>query len=493
MEVANQPQRGTTRVVLAAVLSATIIYRSTAMTISPRHQEFYRTVSHQASAPPPVPRTHNLAMVPMSMSAKKNPARPPALNAQPPQRVGLMVEPTPFTHVSGYANRFNEMLRYMRKAGDEVEIVTPDESEVAPKKKFGFKINTLEGFKFPLYKLITISFDWKMRAYAAMKKFNPELIHVSTPSMLLFSGLLAANRLKVPLVMSYHTHFPVYAKKYMGWIPGIEHAAWLALRLVHNRADLTLVTSPQMKQELVDNGIKRVEVWRKGIDTVRFNPEFRSEDFRSMMTDGNPNDPLMVYVGRLGAEKRIKDIRAVMDQCPNVRLAIVGAGPEEEELRRVFAGTKTVFTGQLQGDDLSRAFAAADMFMMPSDSETLGFVVLESMASGVPVIGCNRGGVMGLIDHGKTGYLVEPGDTQGYVARVKELLERPELREQLGYNARQEAERWDWEAATSQLRNVQYGLALQNFNIRAREKAMSLRERCEKVAEPYMQKFVHCW
>lgn len=77
----------------------------------------------------------------------------------------------------------------------------------------------------------------------------------------------------------------------------------------------------------------------------------------------------MVYVGRLGAEKRIKDIRAVMDQCPNVRLAIVGAGPEEEELRRAFAGTKTVFTGQLQGDDLSKAFAAADMFMMPSDSE----------------------------------------------------------------------------------------------------------------------------
>lgn len=170
------------------------------------------------------------------------------------------------------------------------------------------------------------------------------------------------------------------------------------------------------------------------------------------------------------------------------------------------------------------------------------------MASGVPVIGCNRGGVMGLIDHGKTGYLVEPGDTAGYVARVKELLANPALRQQLGENAREEAERWDWEAATSQLRNVQYGLALKNFNIRAREKALSFRERCEKgerarmrrrrggmasgharwrvegglppatpspppppspsprpfrapsppsfspaVAEPYMQKFVHCW
>uniref|UniRef100_A0A7S2CA78 Glycosyltransferase subfamily 4-like N-terminal domain-containing protein n=1 Tax=Florenciella parvula TaxID=236787 RepID=A0A7S2CA78_9STRA len=435
-------------------------------------------------------------MAPLSMvkrSATRMSAGPPALNSQPPQRVGLMVEPTPFTHVSGYANRFNEMLRYMRKAGDEVEVVTPDESEVAPKKKFGFRINTIEGFQFPLYKQICLSFDWKMRAYSAMKRFKPELIHVSTPSMLVFNCLMYTNRHKIPLVMSYHTHFPVYAKKYMGWIPGIEHAAWLLLRLVHNRADLTLVTSPQMQQELQENGVKRVEVWRKGIDTIRFSPEFRSEDFRSTLTDGNPNDPLMVYVGRLGAEKRIADIRAVMDQCPNVRLAIVGGGPEEEELRRVFAGTKTVFTGQLQGDDLSKAFAAADMFMMPSDSETLGFVVLESMASGVPVIGCNRGGVMGLIDHGKTGYLVEPGDTAGYVARVKELLANPALRQQLGKNAREEAERWDWEAATSQLRNVQYGLALKNFNIRAREKALSFRERCEKVAEPYMQKFVHCW
>mmetsp|Transcript_12578 Transcript_12578/g.40112 ORF Transcript_12578/g.40112 Transcript_12578/m.40112 type:complete len:212 (+) Transcript_12578:1155-1790(+) len=88
-------------------------------------------------------------------------------------------------------------------------------------------------------------------------------------------------------------------------------------------------------------------------------------------------------------------------------------------------GTPTMFTGLLQGEELSRAFAAADVFVMPSDSETLGFVVLESMASGVPVVGCNRGGIPSLIDDGKTGYLFEPGDTDELAARARSLVDVP--------------------------------------------------------------------
>ena len=75
--------------------------------------------------------------------------------------------------------------------------------------------------------------------------------------------------------MSYHTHLPSYGKNYLGFIPKIESMCWECLRWVHSRADLTLVTSPQMQQELKENGIPRVEVWRKGIDTERFHPDFQ--------------------------------------------------------------------------------------------------------------------------------------------------------------------------------------------------------------------------
>jgi sulfoquinovosyltransferase len=266
--------------------------------------------------------------------------------------------------------------------------------------------------------------------------------------------------------MSYHTHLPSYGKNYLGFIPGVERICWELLRWAHARADLTLVTSPQMKQELSDNGIPRVEVWRKGIDTERFHPSFKAEDMRMKMSDGNPNDFLMVYVGRLGAEKRLKDIKGMLEKMPNARLCIVGKGPQEEELKEHFQGTNTVFTGQLSGDELSNAFASADAFVMPSDSETLGFVVLESMASGVPVVGAKAGGIPDLINDHKTGFLVKPGDTDGFVARLKQLQDK-KFRANMDKEARAEAERWGWEAATSVLRNIQYERAMINFHSRA--------------------------
>lgn len=185
------------------------------------------------------------------------------------------------------------------------------------------------------------------------------------------------------------------------------------------------------------------------------------------MTDGHPEDFTMVYVGRLGAEKRLKDLKPVLEKMgPNTRLCIVGKGPQEAELHEYFKGTNTKFLGQLSGDELSQAFASGDVFVMPSDSETLGFVVLESMASGVPVVACKAGGIPDLIHEGVDGFFALPGDTDGYVEKLN-LLKDEKLRNDIGLNARAEAERWSWEAATSVLRNVQYEKAIVNFHSRA--------------------------
>lgn len=298
---------------------------------------------------------------------------------------------------------------------------------------------------------------------------------ITLPPSLFTSGLahntfyifISNDAAKITIaVLSYHTHLPLYGRNYMGYLPYCEEMAWQVVKWVHSRADLTLVTSPQMKQEFEDHGIPRVDVWRKGIDTVRFDPKFKSAEMRSKMTDGNSDDFLMVYVGRLGAEKRLKDIKPMLKQMPNARLCIVGQGPQQEELKEYFKGTKTVFTGQLTGDDLSAAFASADTFIMPSDSETLGFVVLESMASGVPVVGCAAGGIPDLIEHENTGFLVPPGDIDGFVSCTKKLMDKT-YRDKMGVKARAEAERWGWEAATSVLRNVQYEKAMINFHSRA--------------------------
>ncbi|KAG7367349.1 glycosyl transferases group 1-domain containing protein [Nitzschia inconspicua] len=394
----------------------------------------------------------------------------PPLKRNPPRRVCLMVEPTPFTHVSGYANRFKEMLKFMSKAGDEVDILTVDSMTPAdqlPKTFLGYRIQHTLGFTFPLYNQISLTLDLpEMKGATMLEKFKPDLIHVTSPGFMLFAALFYARVMCIPLVMSYHTHLPSYAVNYLNFIPGIEYMSWEALRFVHSRADLTLVTSPQMKEELKKHGIPRVEVWRKGIDTERFDPKFKSDEMRKKMSDGNPDDFLMVYVGRLGAEKRLKDVKPMLEKMPNARFCVVGKGPQMEELQEYFKDTKTVFMGQMGGDELSQAFASADVFVMPSDSETLGFVVLESMASGVPVVGAKAGGIPDLIQNEKDGFLVEPGNIDGFVARMKQLQNK-KFREEMGKRARAEAERWGWEAATSVLRNIQYEKALVNFHSRA--------------------------
>lgn len=396
---------------------------------------------------------------------------PPPLRSTPPRRVALLVEPTPFTHVSGYSNRFKELLRSLAAAGDAVEVVTTDDKPDKPVVSHGFPITYTGGFRFPLYNQIMLTTDWPdQKAGRVVRRFKPDIIHASTPGFICVAAVLYAWLYNKPIVLSYHTHLPVYARDYLGKVfPWAEELAWTLLRLMHSRADLTLVTSPQMREELLSNGIPRVDVWRKGIDTVRFNPSFRSPDMRRRLTNGEPTAPLIVYVGRLGAEKKIQLIRPLLDRFPELRLAIVGKGPFEEVLKEEFKGTKTVFTGVLHGDELSQAFASADVFAMPSDSETLGFVVLESMASGVPVVGAAAGGIPNILDDGRTGILFPPNDVEKMGDAIGSLLFEKgaeERRSAMGDAARAEAEKWDWESATSVLRNVQYPKAIKNWRQR---------------------------
>jgi sulfoquinovosyltransferase len=148
-----------------------------------------------------------------------------------------------------------------------------------------------------------------------------------------------------------------------------------------------------------------------------------------------------------------------------VRLAIVGKGPAEAELKKYFEGTATKFMGLLQGDRLSQAFASGDLFVMPSDSETLGFVVIESMASGVPVVGARAGGVPSIISDGETGLLANPRDPQDFLVKVRSLLQDKPRLAAMALAARAVTEKWGWEAATMHLRNVQYPLAKSNFRL----------------------------
>jgi len=199
---------------------------------------------------------------------------------------------------------------------------------------------------------------------------------------------------------------------------------------------------------------------------------------RSKLSQGNSDAPLLLYVGRLGLEKSLDKLKKVLDTLPNARLALVGTGPYEDKLKTLFKDYPTVyFAGQMVGEELSQAYASCDVFVMPSETETLGFVVMEAMASGLPVIGARAGGLIDLIEHDKTGYLANSDDEMiEFTAYVKKIVESTELRKRMSEEALMWSQQWSWETATSKLRNIQYRKALKIHKLARDEKGRYIRD-----------------
>ena len=359
-------------------------------------------------------------------------------------RIALFTE-TFLPKVDGIVTRLSHTVDHLQRMGDQVLVFAPDGGLDEYK---GARICGVPGFPLPLYPELKLALP-RPSLRQALEDFQPDLIHIVNPAVLGLGGLYYAKSLDVPLVASYHTHLPKYLEHYgLGMLEGV---LWELLKAMHNQAVLNLCTSTAMQDALTSHGIERVEVWQKGVDTELFSPELASREMRSHLSQGNPDSPILLYVGRLSAEKEIDRIKPVLEAIPNARLALVGDGPYRQELEKHFADTSTHFVGYLTGKDLAAAFASADAFIFPSRTETLGLVLLEAMAAGCPVIAANAGGIPDIVIDGVNGYLFEPDDEQGAIVATQRLLSNQKERDTLRHNARLEAEKWGWSAATRQL------------------------------------------
>jgi glycosyltransferase involved in cell wall biosynthesis len=284
-----------------------------------------------------------------------------------------------------------------------------------------------------------------------MEQFAPHVVHLVNPVVLAAYGALSAARRDLPMLASFHTDTPKYADA-LG-LGAIRKGGTAYLRRIHNLAEVNLCTSPQMVERAEALDFERVDLWPKAIDTDTYRPDAASREARILLTDGHPDDKLMVYVGRMSKEKNLRALLEPIRRLgpEGVRLAMVGSGPDRDELEREFAGTNTVFTGYMAGPALAAAFASADVFAFPSTTETLGFVALESMASGVPVVGARAGGIPFAVTEGHSGLLFNPDSAGDFETQLRRLLFNDELREQFGRQAREEALRSSWRAATERL------------------------------------------
>ncbi|CAK6688084.1 glycosyltransferase family 1 protein [Synechococcus sp. BA-124 BA4] len=365
-------------------------------------------------------------------------------------KIALFTE-TFLPKVDGIVTRLTKTVEHLVRAGDEVLLFCP---EGAPSLYMGARVIGVPALPLPLYPELKLALP-RPAVAEALEVFQPDVVHVVNPAVLGLGGIWMARTRQIPLVASYHTHLPKYLEHYgMGVL---EPLLWELLKAAHNQAVLNLCTSSVMVEELSQRGIQHTALWQRGVDTEMFRPELRSDAMRRRLMGRHPDsDSLLLYVGRLSAEKQIERIRPVLDALPQARLALVGDGPHRAQLEKVFEGTATTFVGYLGGEELAGAFASADAFLFPSSTETLGLVLLEAMAAGCPVVGANRGGIPDIVTDGVNGCLYDPDDDASLTAATLRLLASPERREQLRLAARHEAERWNWAGATAQLRRF-YG------------------------------------
>ena len=361
-------------------------------------------------------------------------------------RIALFTE-TFLPKLDGIVTRLSHTIDHLQRNGNQVLVVAPDGGITEYK---GAKVYGVSGFPLPLYPELKMALPRPAIGHE-LEKFQPDIIHVVNPAVLGLAGLFYGKVLKIPLIASYHTHLPQYLQHYgLGMLEGV---LWELLKVSHNQARLNLCTSTAMVHELSAHGIERVDLWQRGVDTELFHPDLACHQMRKHLSGGHSESPLLLYVGRLSAEKEIERIKPILEAIPDARLALVGDGPHRLALEKHFAGTNTHFVGYLTGRELGSAFACADAFIFPSRTETLGLVLLEAMAAGCPVVAANSGGITDIVTSGVNGYLFDPEDEQGAISATQRLLEQKQEREIIRKNARLEAERWGWAAATRQLQH----------------------------------------
>lgn len=348
--------------------------------------------------------------------------------------------------VDGIVTRLTKTVQQLVAAGDEVLIFCP---EGAPEAYMGARVLGVPAMPLPLYPELKLALP-RPAVSEALDRFGPDLVHVVNPAVLGLGGIWLARSRGLPLVASYHTHLPKYLEHYgMGML---EPLLWELLKAAHNQAQLNLCTSTAMVEELAARGIQHTALWQRGVDTDLFRPELASSAMRQRLHGGHEDTGhLLLYIGRLSAEKQIDRIRPVLEAMPQTRLALVGDGPHRQQLERHFEGTATTFVGYLAGEELASAYASGDAFLFPSSTETLGLVLLEAMAAGCPVVGANRGGIPDIVSDGVNGCLYDPDQPTSLTTAVRRLLGDPAARRQLRLAAREEAERWGWPSATAQL------------------------------------------
>jgi len=349
----------------------------------------------------------------------------------------------------GVALTLNRLVEYLERHGVDVLVIGPV-AKIPALEHFG-TIVPVPSIPLPLRPEYRLALGLPRSVQKRMMEFKPDIIHVAVPDLLGYRALKFGQKWNIPVVASYHTRYETYLQHY--GFGALRRPVGNYLRSFYDKCRELYVASASMIEELKADGLQtKMRPWTRGVDSQLFCPEKRSDSWRQQHGIG-PEEPVVAFVGRLVREKRLgtfaETLRRLQDVGVSHRGLIVGDGPERQALKKQLPDA--VFTGMLEGEDLARAYASADIFLFPSDTESFGSVTLEAMASGLPTVCADATGSRSLVDVGSTGFLAMPGDVEAFAGHVQMLIEDTELRRRMGNAARERGLSLSWDDAMSRI------------------------------------------
>mgnify|MGYP001217579684 CR=1 FL=1 len=278
--------------------------------------------------------------------------------------------------VNGVVRTYDRIATEVGALGGELVFLTPEPFPTMP---------------LPTYPEIRLALVSTRAVAAKFAECRPDYVHIATEGPIGIATRLWCLRQNLPFTTSYHTRFPDYLA---ARLPVPVDWGYAAQRWFHGPTAGMMVASGSLARELQGRGFGKIQGWSRGVDTDVFKP--RTE--RLLGAGG----PIFLYVGRIAVEKNVEAFLAL--DLPGRKVAI-GGGPALDDLRQRYPGV--TFTGPKSGEDLARHFASADVFVFPSRTDTFGIVLLEAMASGVPVAAFPVTGPADVVADGVSGVLAE--------------------------------------------------------------------------------------
>ncbi|WP_280276598.1 glycosyltransferase family 4 protein [Nocardia wallacei] len=360
-------------------------------------------------------------------------------------RVAIVAESF-LPNMNGVVNSVLQVLDHLDRNGHQALVIAPDTPRglpPAPHAHGRFPVLRVPAVMVPKISSLPVGLP-QPGITAAIDEFGADVVHLASPFLLGAGGAAAAVRLDLPAVAVYQTDVAGFASSY-GLGPA-RRAAWAWTRRIHERAARTLAPSTAAAEDLARHGIPRVHRWARGVDVARFTPSARSAELRERWS---PDGRLIVgFVGRLAPEKHVDRLVALADD-PDVRLVIVGDGPERARLARLLP--TATFTGELGGSELAQAYASLDVMVHPGEHETFCQGVQEALASGLPVVGPDAGGPRDLISHCRNGYLLPVDRFAELLPSAVGALRDPEVRARFAVSARKSVLHRTWPAICAEL------------------------------------------